>query len=108
MFPSISRLFSSWMAGAQSRAVRQRHCVKKNRRRCGVGGQKHLICFRTNFVLSSKLSDNLFLVTENCNKITTQQQWHRRRADKLSAAAPARRTTKGGGAFKLSARGAAG
>src|SRR6218665_4199786 len=24
------------------------------------------------------------LVIENCNKITTQQQWHRRRADKLS------------------------
>src|SRR6218665_3775703 len=42
------------------------------------------------------------LVIENCNKITTQQQWHRRRADKLSAAA--RRSTKvGGGAHKFSA-----
>src|SRR6218665_4049572 len=101
MFPSISRLFSSLMAGAQSRAVRQRHCVKKSRRRCGVGGQKHLICSRPNFVLSSTFSDNLFLVTENCNKITTQQQWHRRRADKLSAAA--RRTKKRRGtAFKIS------
>ena|SRR6218665_1622337 len=30
----------------------------------------------------------IFLVTiENCNKITTQQQWHWRRPDKLSAAA---------------------
>ena len=38
--------------------------------------------------LSSKFSDDPFLVIENCcNKITTQQQWHRRRADKLSAAA---------------------
>src|SRR6218665_1234426 len=35
-------------------------------------------------------------------KITTQQEWYRRRADKLSAAA--RRLTKvGGGAHKLSA-----
>jgi len=40
-----------------------------------------------------------FLVIENCNKITTQQQWHRRRADILSAAA--RRSTKGGGAHKI-------
>jgi len=29
---------------------------------------------RRNFVLSSKFSDD-FLVIENCNKITTQQQW---------------------------------
>jgi len=37
----------------------------------------------------------------NCNKISTQQQWHRRRTDKLSAA---RRSTKvGGGAHKLAA-----
>src|SRR6218665_1269063 len=28
-----------------------------------------------------------FLIIENCNKISTQQQWHRRRADKLTAAA---------------------
>src|SRR6218665_522260 len=36
-------------------------------------------------------------------KITTQQQWHRWRADKLSSAASARRSTKVGGAHKLSA-----
>ena len=29
------------------------------------------------------------LAIENCNKISTQQQWHRRRADKLSAAGTA-------------------
>src|SRR6218665_208294 len=44
-----------------------------------------------------------FLGIENCDKITTQQQWHRRRVDKLSAAAL--RSTKIGGsrAHKLSA-----
>jgi len=44
-----------------------------------------------------------FLVIENCNKISTQQQRNRRRADKLSTAA--RQSTKvgGGGAHKLSA-----
>src|SRR6218665_2178736 len=47
---------------------------------------------RKNFVLSSKFSDDLFLVIENCNKISTLHQWHRRRVDKLSAAA--RRSTK--------------
>src|SRR6218665_594289 len=42
-------------------------------------------------------------VIKNSPKIITQQQWYRRRADKLSAAA--RRSTKvgGGGAHKLSA-----
>jgi len=51
-----------------------------------------------------KISFDLFLLIENCNKISTQQQWHRRRADKLSAAA-ARRSAKicGGGAHKLAA-----
>src|SRR6218665_3333669 len=41
-------------------------------------------------------------VIENSKKITTQQKWYRRRADKLSAAG---RSTKvgGGGAHKLSA-----
>jgi len=33
---------------------------------------------RKNFVISSKFSDNLTLVIENCDKISTQQQWHRR------------------------------
>src|SRR6218665_270304 len=90
------------------RAMRPRHCVgggaapvPKNQRQRGVGGQN--IFFkdsRKNFVLFSKFCDDLFVI-ENCNKISTQQQWHRRRADKLSAAA--RRSTKGGGAHKLSA-----
>ena len=55
--------------------------------------------FFKNFVLSSKFSEDLFLVIENCNKINTQQKWHRRRADRLSAALL---STKGGGAHKLS------
>src|SRR6218665_3814297 len=63
-------------------------------KKSAVGGQ---ILFETTEkirVLCSKFSDGLFyfLVIENCNKITTQQQWHRwrRRADqqKLAAAAP--------------------
>src|SRR6218665_18502 len=53
------------------------------------GGQKFFQRFPKNFILSSKLSDGLFWSAkiENCNKIGIQQQWHRRRADKLSAAA---------------------
>src|SRR6218665_2772055 len=43
-----------------------------------------------------------FLVIQNCNKITTQQRWNRRRTDKFSAAA--RQSTKvGGGTNKFSA-----
>ena len=57
--------------------------------------------FRENFAPSPKFSDDLFsffsLVIENCNKINTQQQWHWRRADKLSAATAVRRSTKVGG-----------
>ena len=46
----------------------------------------------------------IFLVIENCNKVSTQQQWHRRRADKLSAVAACRSTkVGGGGTHKLSA-----
>jgi len=44
----------------------------------------------------------IYLVIENSKKISTQQKWHWRRADKLSAAT--RRLSKvGGGAHKLSA-----
>jgi len=80
--------------------VRRRHCVgsgalviggappvQKNR---WHGGQKMFFQrFPKNFVLSSKLSDDFlfyFLVIENCNKINTQQKWHQRRTNKLSAA----------------------
>ena len=97
--------------------MRGRHCVgggapvnfgrrPQNRRWRHVAALAAKKCFikdsRKNFLLSSKCSDD-FLVIENCNKISTQQQLHRRRADKLSAAA--RRSTKvgGGGAHKLSA-----
>jgi len=50
-----------------------------------------------------------FLVIENCNKISTQQQWNRLSADTLSAAAASRRSIKvGGDAHKLSAAAAHG
>src|SRR6218665_3861535 len=78
--------------------------VKRNRRR-GVGDQN----------ISSKVPEkcrsilNIFwrsflVIDRTLQKISTQQKWHRRRADKLSAAA--RRSTKvggGGGPNKLSA-----
>jgi len=55
-----------------------------------------------NFPHFTAFSDGLLsLVIENYNKITTQQQWHRRSADKLSAAAANRPTKVGGGAHKL-------
>src|SRR6218665_3436355 len=37
-------------------------------------------------VLPRRVATEPFLVIENCNKISTQQQWHRRRADKLAVA----------------------
>jgi len=62
----------------------------KNRRRRGVGAQHNFFKdSRKKFVLSSKFSDDLFIVMENCNKITTQQQWHRARADQQKSAAAA-------------------
>src|SRR6218665_2357293 len=80
--------------GLQTRAVCRRHCVGGStpvnfgRRWHGVGGPKIFSKdSRTNFVLSSKFSDNLFLVIGNCNKIRTQQQLHWRHAHKLSAVA---------------------
>src|SRR6218665_335829 len=84
------------------RAVRQRHCVRggalinfgRSWRR-SAGGQK---MFFKDSRKNSFYPQN-FLVIENCNKISPQQQWHRRRADKLSAAA--RRSTEVGGANKL-------
>ena len=64
---------------------------------------------RNIYVLSSKSSDDLslflfcfFLVIENCNEISTQQQWHRRRVEKLSAAA--RHLIKVGGGATRSER----
>jgi len=61
----------------------------------GVGGQKMLFKdSRKNVDLSSKFSDDLFMVIENCNKITTH----------ATMASGARRSTKvgGGSAHKLS------
>ena len=100
------------------RAVRRRHgvggCAPINfgRRRWRAAGPKNRrrrgwpkeyfskIPEKISFYFS-KYSDDPLSVIENCNKITTQQQWHRRRADNLSAA---RRSTKvDGGAHKLSA-----
>ena len=50
--------------------------------RRGVGGQKNFFKdSRKKFLLSSTFSDDLYLAFENCNKIITQKQWHRRRAN---------------------------
>src|SRR6218665_1658394 len=98
-----------------TRALRRHHCVgggapvnfgqrrratspKKNRRR-DVGGQK---CFfkgtQKNFVLSSKFSDDLFLVVDR--KLQESKYTANMAYDKLLAAA-ARRSTKVGGSNKL-------
>jgi len=84
----------------QSRAVLRRHCVGDGAPvTFGRGVPKKSAAT----VLSSNFSNDHCLVIENCEKISAQQQWHWRRADKLSAAAAVRRSTKfGGGAHKLS------
>ena len=105
-------------ACVQRRPVRRRHSVggdapvilvgsggappvPKSRRRRGAGGQKNFFQrFPKKFVRMTSFI--LLVIEQNCNKITTQQQWPRRHVDKLSAAA--RRSTKvGGGTHKLSA-----
>ena len=89
--------------GAAVNFRRRRDVGPKIRRRRGVGGQKNFVKdSRKKLVLSSKFSDDLFVI-ENCIKITTQQQWHRWRADKLSTAAARQSTKVGVGAHKLSA-----
>jgi len=64
-------------------------------RRCHFGWRRAR-CWRPKNVCSKipekfrsilKIFGWRFLVIVNCNKISTQQQWHRQRADKLSAAA---------------------
>src|SRR6218665_800414 len=85
-----------------SRAVRRCHCVGGGAPVNLVGDRQKMFVqrFPKNFVLSSTFSDDHFLVIENCNKKSTQQEWHRWRADKLSAAA--RQSTKvSGDAHKL-------
>src|SRR6218665_1293552 len=61
--------------------------------------EKHETILRLDLPEGRELKEE---VIENSKNISTQQQWYRRRVDKLSAAA--RRSTKvGGGANKLSA-----
>jgi len=43
-------------------------------------GSRKISFYPQNFLMTFS-----FLVIENCNKINEQQQWHRQRADKLSA-----------------------
>src|SRR6218665_1506619 len=86
-----------------TKAVRRRHCVgagapvnfgrqavaRRRSQKIGLSGGAAL----TEKNVFSKIPEKIsfypqnFLKTENCNKISTQQQWHRWRADKLSAAA---------------------
>src|SRR6218665_3341147 len=102
-----------YIATPSSRAVR-RWC---RRRRAGrsilvggeeIGGGAALAAKRIFAKIFEKILfyPQHFLMTvlgiENCDKITTQQQLHRRRVDKLSAAA-LRSTKVGGGTHKLSA-----
>src|SRR6218665_1069921 len=54
-------------------------------------------------VWTCQRAENLKKKSSKIPKITTQQQWYLRRADKLSAEAARRSTTVGGGAHKLSA-----
>jgi len=98
------RAVSLWSAAARRRSQK---LALAARRGVALAAQKlFLKDFRQNFVLSPKYSDDFFS-HQNCNKISTRQQWHRRPAGKLSAAA--RRSTKvGGGAHILAAAAAHG
>ena len=66
-------------------------------KKCFFKDSQKMSFYPQNFLITS------FLIIENCNKISTQQKWHRRRADKLSAAARRSIKVHGGGAHKLSA-----
>ena len=72
----VSAAASRQFWSAEPRAPKNRR-----RRRRGVGSQ--IMSFqrfqKISLVLSSKFSDDLRLVMKNCNKINTQQKWHRRR-----------------------------
>jgi len=108
----MSRLFQDmmpeWSCAPTSlcrrrRAGQFRPAFQENRRLHGRP-EKIFKESRTNFLPFSKFSYDLFFShpSKIVKKISTQQKWHRRHADKLSA--EARRSTKiSGGAHKLSA-----
>ena|SRR6218665_2588234 len=78
-----------WSAAADQRGVGGKNIFfKGSRKKCSFYPKHFLMTFFESSI-------------ENCNQIGTQQKCRRRRADKLSAAA--RRSTKVGGANKLSA-----